>query len=114
MMTSDMNLALESVEVLKGAIHNAVKVPQNTQAQVQGCLNMPATYNTVVARTQLAHQFYEHVSEVARMCCQLVHDQHLQQQVVCDSPLFLATHQWGEEEEEEEEKREERRKEIEK
>ncbi|XP_063859324.1 uncharacterized protein LOC135100412 isoform X4 [Scylla paramamosain] len=80
MMTSDMNLALESVEVLKGAMHNAVKVPQNTQAQVQGCLNMPATYNTVVARTQLAHQFYEHVSEVARMCCQLVHDQHLQQQ----------------------------------
>ncbi|XP_063852182.1 RB1-inducible coiled-coil protein 1-like isoform X2 [Scylla paramamosain] len=135
MMTFDMNLALESVEVLKGAIHNAVKVPPdkqvllasggetldsckrvchysagtdtspiflfskvaiegaapptpsvqpggdgNLRTQVEGCLNMPATYNTVVARTQLAQQFYEHASEVTRTCRQLVHDQHLQQQ----------------------------------
>ncbi|KAK8372361.1 hypothetical protein O3P69_012565 [Scylla paramamosain] len=82
MMTFDMNLALESVEVVKGAIHNVVKVPPDKQAQVEGCLNMPATYNSVVARTQLAQQFYEHASEVTRTCRQLVHNQHLQQQVL--------------------------------
>ncbi|XP_063842262.1 uncharacterized protein LOC135089997 isoform X2 [Scylla paramamosain] len=49
---------------------------------------MPATYNSVVARTQLAQQFYEHASEVTRMCRQLVHNQHLQQQGSEDSQQY--------------------------
>ncbi|KAK7069828.1 Autophagy-related protein 11, partial [Halocaridina rubra] len=48
--------------------------------QVEGTLNMPASYNTVVARAQLAQQFHEHSREQTRVCQQLVHDQHLQQQ----------------------------------
>ncbi|CAL4073795.1 unnamed protein product [Meganyctiphanes norvegica] len=48
--------------------------------QVEGALNMPASYNTVVARAQLAQQFHEHSRDQTRICQQLVHDQHLQQQ----------------------------------
>ncbi|XP_042209563.1 RB1-inducible coiled-coil protein 1-like [Homarus americanus] len=48
--------------------------------QVEGALNMPASYNTVVARAQLAQQFHEHSRDQTRTCQQLVHDQHLQQQ----------------------------------
>ncbi|XP_068228950.1 RB1-inducible coiled-coil protein 1-like isoform X2 [Palaemon carinicauda] len=48
--------------------------------QVEGTLNMPASYNTVVARSQLAQQFHEHSRDQTRICQQLVHDQHLQQQ----------------------------------
>lgn len=50
------------------------------QDQVEGALNMPASYNTVVARAQLAQQFHEHSRDQTRICQQLVHDQHLQQQ----------------------------------
>ncbi|XP_071549123.1 RB1-inducible coiled-coil protein 1 isoform X2 [Panulirus ornatus] len=48
--------------------------------QVEGALKMPASYNTVVARAQLAQQFHEHSRDQTRTCQQLVHDQHLQQQ----------------------------------
>ncbi|KAK3869762.1 hypothetical protein Pcinc_024947, partial [Petrolisthes cinctipes] len=48
--------------------------------QVEGALNMPASYNTVVARAQLAQQIHEHTRDHTRACRQLVHDQHLQQQ----------------------------------
>ncbi|XP_069193835.1 RB1-inducible coiled-coil protein 1 isoform X1 [Procambarus clarkii] len=48
--------------------------------QVEGTLNMPASYNTVVARAQLAQQFHEQSREEIRASQQLVHDQHLQQQ----------------------------------
>jgi RB1-inducible coiled-coil protein 1 len=34
----------------------------------------------VVARVQLAQQFYETGREITRVCEQLVHDQHMQQQ----------------------------------
>lgn len=47
---------------------------------VDASLGMPATYNTVVARAVLAQQFYELAREHTRICEQLVHDQHLQQQ----------------------------------
>ncbi|CAH1252988.1 RB1CC1 [Branchiostoma lanceolatum] len=48
--------------------------------QVEGCLNMPATYETVVARAQLALQFHDLAKDTVRSCEQLVHEQHLQQQ----------------------------------
>ncbi|XP_046438218.1 RB1-inducible coiled-coil protein 1-like isoform X2 [Daphnia pulex] len=45
------------------------------------CLNdKETTYQTVVARVQLAQQFYETGREITRVCEQLVHDQHMQQQ----------------------------------
>lgn len=48
--------------------------------QVDTSLVMPATYNTVVARAQLAQQFCELSRDQTRVCERLVHDQHLQQQ----------------------------------
>ncbi|GJQ84975.1 hypothetical protein Trydic_g575 [Trypoxylus dichotomus] len=42
--------------------------------------DLPHDYATVVHRTQLAQQFYEMAKEQAKICKQLVHDQHLQQQ----------------------------------
>ncbi|XP_021922149.1 RB1-inducible coiled-coil protein 1 isoform X2 [Zootermopsis nevadensis] len=48
--------------------------------QVDATHSMPDTYTTVVARVQLAQQFYEHAREQTRACENLVHDQHLQQQ----------------------------------
>ncbi|XP_067001491.2 RB1-inducible coiled-coil protein 1 isoform X3 [Anabrus simplex] len=48
--------------------------------QVDGSLSMPATYNTVVVRAQLAQQFHELARDQTRICERLVHDQHLQQQ----------------------------------
>ncbi|PNF24637.1 hypothetical protein B7P43_G00746 [Cryptotermes secundus] len=48
--------------------------------QVDATQNMPDTYTTVVVRTQLAQQFCDHAREQTRVCENLVHDQHLQQQ----------------------------------
>lgn len=42
--------------------------------------DMPATYNTVCQRTLLAQQFYESAKELTRICENIVHEQHLQQQ----------------------------------
>ncbi|KRT86076.1 hypothetical protein AMK59_2, partial [Oryctes borbonicus] len=42
--------------------------------------DLPHDYATVVHRTQLAQQFNEMAKEQAKICKQLVHDQHLQQQ----------------------------------
>lgn len=48
--------------------------------QVDNSLNMPASYNTVVVRSQLAQEFCELSRDQTRVCERLVHDQHLQQQ----------------------------------
>uniref|UniRef100_A0A6B2EHA8 RB1-inducible coiled-coil protein 1 n=1 Tax=Phlebotomus kandelakii TaxID=1109342 RepID=A0A6B2EHA8_9DIPT len=48
--------------------------------QVERCLSLPANYNTVVKRAQLAQQIYELGREETRTCEKLVHEQHLQQQ----------------------------------
>ena len=48
--------------------------------QVDASLTMPASYNTVVVRSQLAQQFCELARDQTRICERLVHDQHLQQQ----------------------------------
>lgn len=48
--------------------------------QVDRSLALPATYNTVVQRAQLAQQIYEMAKEETRICEKLVHEQHLQQQ----------------------------------
>lgn len=41
---------------------------------------MPATYNTVCQRVQLAQQFHDSAKEEFKICHNLVHEQHLQQQ----------------------------------
>lgn len=48
--------------------------------RVDACLNMQPTFNTVVARTELAKQIYELSTQQVRVCEKLVHDQHLQHQ----------------------------------
>lgn len=47
---------------------------------MQKSLALPATYNTVVARAQLAQQFYEAARDEIKVCDKLVYEQHLQQQ----------------------------------
>lgn len=44
------------------------------------CLELPATYGTVVTRATLAQKIYEMAKEEAKTCETLVHEQHLQQQ----------------------------------
>uniref|UniRef100_A0A336K3N1 RB1-inducible coiled-coil protein 1 n=1 Tax=Culicoides sonorensis TaxID=179676 RepID=A0A336K3N1_CULSO len=51
--------------------------------QVDRCLELPATYNTVVTRAQLAQQIHQMACEEFRICENLVHEQHLQQQGWC-------------------------------
>lgn len=48
--------------------------------QVDRCLELPATYNTVVTRAHLAQQICDLAKEETRICERLVHEQHLQQQ----------------------------------
>lgn len=50
------------------------------QNQIDASLAMPATYQTLVARAQLAQQCCGLAREQTRICERLVHDQHLQQQ----------------------------------
>ncbi|XP_015435562.1 PREDICTED: RB1-inducible coiled-coil protein 1 [Dufourea novaeangliae] len=50
------------------------------QSQIDASLAMPATYQTLVARAQLAQQCCGLAREQTRICERLVHDQHLQQQ----------------------------------
>ncbi|XP_058801847.1 RB1-inducible coiled-coil protein 1 isoform X2 [Phymastichus coffea] len=50
------------------------------QSQVEQSLTMPATYQTLVSRAQLAKYCCSLARDQARICERLVHDQHLQQQ----------------------------------
>lgn len=50
------------------------------KAEVDACLELPPTYNTVVRRAQLAQQICEMGREELKMCEKLVHEQHLQHQ----------------------------------
>ncbi|XP_017754917.1 PREDICTED: RB1-inducible coiled-coil protein 1 isoform X1 [Eufriesea mexicana] len=50
------------------------------QSQIDASLAMPATYQTLIARAQLAQQCCGLAREQTRICERLVHDQHLQQQ----------------------------------
>ncbi|PVD22986.1 hypothetical protein C0Q70_16246 [Pomacea canaliculata] len=68
-------------------MHVLMKQPVEFQAaemdlnsQVEGSLIMPATFDTVVSRTQLAMQIYEVDTEELKACERMVLDQHLQQQ----------------------------------
>lgn len=48
---------------------------------MEACLSdRETTYQTVVTRAQLAQQLHETAREITRVCEQLVHDQHMQQQ----------------------------------
>lgn len=54
---------------------------QDLKQKVESCLNdRETTYQTVAIRAQLAQQLYETAKEITRVCEQLVHDQHMQQQ----------------------------------
>lgn len=48
--------------------------------KMEQCLQLPADYQTVFRRNQLAQQFDELAKVELRTCEQLVHEQHLQQQ----------------------------------
>lgn len=50
------------------------------QSQIDASLAMPATYETLVARAQLAQRCCVLAREQTRVCERLVFDQHLQQQ----------------------------------
>lgn len=50
------------------------------QSQIDSSLAMPATYQTLVARAQLAQQCCVLAGGQTKICEKLVHDQHLQQQ----------------------------------
>lgn len=50
-------------------------------AEVEAVLDLPPTsFNTVVTRTQLAQEFYDRAMQEQKVCEDLVHEQHLQQQ----------------------------------
>ena len=60
---------------------NIFLAAQDLKDKVEACLtDKEATYNTVVARAQLAAQLFDTARDITRVCEQLVHDQHLQQQ----------------------------------
>lgn len=44
------------------------------------CLNLPPTYDTVVARAHIAQRIHDIAKDEIRVCERLVHEQHLQQQ----------------------------------
>lgn len=50
--------------------------------QVEKCLNMAPSYSTVVSYTQTAQALWDQARENIHSCEKLVHDQHLQQQVL--------------------------------
>lgn len=58
----------------------SIESDNDLKLQMDKCLELPATYGTVVTRAQLAQQICEMAKEEARACEILVHEQHLQQQ----------------------------------
>lgn len=56
--------------------------------QVKRSLNLPANYNTVYNRAQLAQKIYEKAKDEIRICETLVYEQHLQQQG-CKYRVFI-------------------------
>uniref|UniRef100_W4VRG4 RB1-inducible coiled-coil protein 1 n=1 Tax=Corethrella appendiculata TaxID=1370023 RepID=W4VRG4_9DIPT len=58
----------------------SIDTDTDLRAQVDRCLELPATYSTVVARATLAQDIYNMAKEELKVCEELVHEQHLQQQ----------------------------------
>jgi RB1-inducible coiled-coil protein 1 len=50
------------------------------KSEIDKCLELPATYNTVVRRAHLAQQIHEQGKDELKNCDKLVHEQHLQHQ----------------------------------
>jgi len=50
--------------------------------KIEAARNMDATYQTMIYRAQLAHELFEMSKQEVKSCQQLVHEQHLQQQVI--------------------------------
>jgi RB1-inducible coiled-coil protein 1 len=59
-----------------------LKINKDTdlKSEVDRCLELPAAYNTVVRRAQLAQQIHELGKDELKNCDKLVHEQHLQHQ----------------------------------
>lgn len=58
----------------------SIESDNDLQLQVDKCLELKASYATVVTRAQLAQQICEMAKEELKACETLVHEQHLQQQ----------------------------------
>lgn len=58
----------------------SIETDNDLKTQVDGCLELPATYGTVVTRATLAQKIYEMAKEEVKTCEMLVHEQHLQHQ----------------------------------
>ncbi|XP_064486648.1 RB1-inducible coiled-coil protein 1-like isoform X1 [Ornithodoros turicata] len=70
--------AIESEVPLQSSEHQLSY--RDMREEVDAALTLPPAYNTVVARTQLAQEFFDLARGVTKACELLVHDQHLQQQ----------------------------------
>lgn len=70
----------EAIEAANPPPSPGVEEADKLRLQVEGLKSMPPSMNAVVSRTQLALQFHDSAKEKLRVCEQLVHDQHLQQQ----------------------------------
>ncbi|XP_071836066.1 RB1-inducible coiled-coil protein 1-like isoform X2 [Apostichopus japonicus] len=70
----------EAIEAANPPSSKGVEETDKLKLQVEGLKNMPASMNAVVSRTQLALQFHDIAKDKLKVCEQLVHDQHLQQQ----------------------------------
>lgn len=56
-------------------------VAQDLKSKIEACLaDKETTYQTVATRATLAQQLHDNAREITRVCEQLVHDQHMQQQ----------------------------------
>lgn len=61
-------------------VHTELEHDDDMQDRVESCLQMEPNFNTVVSRTEMAHQLYENDKLIYHKCDMLVHDQHYQQQ----------------------------------
>lgn len=73
---------MDKYSVIKSSIRSIALciADVDLQNQIDASLAMPATYQTLIARAQLAQQCCGLAREQTRICERLVHDQHLQQQ----------------------------------
>ncbi|XP_005184835.1 RB1-inducible coiled-coil protein 1 [Musca domestica] len=62
------------------ALEPPVEADLDLREQVERSLELPAVYDTVVRRAQIALRMHDLARDEERLCERLVHDQHLQQQ----------------------------------
>jgi hypothetical protein len=79
------SLSLSSLSVCNScstSSYFSLKINKDTdlKSEVDKCLELPATYNTVVRRALVAQQIHEQGKDELKNCDKLVHEQHLQHQ----------------------------------